>query len=134
MQDLWVLVECCHLTLLHSEWPKLHRVLAIMSAIGLILKDSRQHIMKFTSANFQKMFFLAVYGDCKDQWSSSADQDKATHFEPPHLDLRCLQIQLLSVMTYSVSRLLTIMYSAMIDGVVAGIDVYSNTLSVSKVS
>ena len=25
----------CHLTLLHSEWPKLHRVLAILSAIGL---------------------------------------------------------------------------------------------------
>ena len=25
-----------HLTLLHSEWPKLHRVLAILSAKGLI--------------------------------------------------------------------------------------------------
>ena len=24
------------LTLLHSEWPKLHRVLAILSAVGLI--------------------------------------------------------------------------------------------------
>ena len=24
-----------NLTLLHSEWPKLHRVLAILSAIGL---------------------------------------------------------------------------------------------------
>ena len=26
------------LTLLHSEWPKLHRVLAVLSAIGLRIK------------------------------------------------------------------------------------------------
>ena len=25
----------CHLTLLHSEWPKLYGVLAILSAVGL---------------------------------------------------------------------------------------------------
>ena len=29
---------CLALTLLHSEWSKLHRVLAVLSAIGLSLK------------------------------------------------------------------------------------------------
>ena len=31
------------LTLLHSEWPKLHEVLAILSAIGLNRYDVRYH-------------------------------------------------------------------------------------------
>ena len=30
------------LTLLHSEWPKLHRVLAILSAIALIISGHMQ--------------------------------------------------------------------------------------------
>ena len=29
--------SCSKLTLLHSEWPKLYRVLAILSAIGLMI-------------------------------------------------------------------------------------------------
>ena len=32
------------LTLLHSEWPKLHRVLAFLSAIGLMLTSGFKRI------------------------------------------------------------------------------------------
>ena len=32
------------LTLLHSEWPKLHRVLAFLSAIGLMLTSGFKSI------------------------------------------------------------------------------------------
>ena len=33
--DLCAVMQNSGLTLLHSEWPKLHRVLAILSAVGL---------------------------------------------------------------------------------------------------
>ena len=35
------------LTLLHSEWPKLHRVLAILSAIGLIALRMAKTLLSF---------------------------------------------------------------------------------------
>ena len=132
----------CHLpvTLLHSEWPKLHRVLAISDCNRV---DSERHKKAYNEIYIFKFSEnVAIYGECKDQRSRSADPDEAAHFEPPHWDimlfanLTTFSFDTLSAsqISYSVSRLLTIIYSAMIDGVVAGIDVYSNTLSVSKVS
>ena len=47
---------CCHLSLalLHSEWPKLHRVLAILSVIGLEY-FSKAVVMKRTITVFIRL-------------------------------------------------------------------------------
>ena len=37
--------ELLHLTLLHSEWPKLHRVLTILSAKGLIQRSRLRQVL-----------------------------------------------------------------------------------------
>ena len=47
------------------------------------------------SENFQKSFLQALsYWKFKEQRTNSLDLDEEAHFEPPHLELRCLQIQL----------------------------------------
>ena len=46
-------------------------------------------------AKFQKCFAQAIlYWEFEDQRANSVDPDEVAHNEPPHLDLRCLQIQL----------------------------------------
>ena len=57
------------LTLLHSEQPKLHGVLAILSVIRLTLYVPETQIAEF---------------------ANSIDLDEEAHNEPPHLDLQCL--------------------------------------------
>ena len=39
-----------YLTLLHSERPKLHRVLAFLSAIGLILNAAKMKVVVFANS------------------------------------------------------------------------------------
>ena len=48
------------LTLLHSERPKLHTILAFLTAIGLNLKVQKQ-TANFPSANFQTKFLTELY-------------------------------------------------------------------------
>ena len=42
----WLKFWFLFLNPLHSEWPKLHRVLAVLSAIGLIDKQAQIHAGK----------------------------------------------------------------------------------------
>ena len=44
------------LTLLHSEWPKLHRVLAILNAIGLKVQVRRGNIAAYKEDPAQYFF------------------------------------------------------------------------------
>ena len=58
--------------------------------------------VKFTSAISKKLKKLNVLSkpyhnyELKSCTANSVDPDEAAHFEPPHLDLYCLQIQLFS--------------------------------------
>ena len=74
----------CHLSLLHSEWPKLCGVLAVLSAIELTNKAPKNAETNFTLAKYKKKFV--------DNRVNSVDSDEVAHNEPPHLDLPCLQI------------------------------------------
>ena len=48
---------------------------------------------KFTSAKVKKEY---PYREFKDESSNNVDPDEVAHYEPPHLDLHCLPIQLFS--------------------------------------
>ena len=49
---------CAFLTLLHSEWPKLHRVLAILSAIGLLQSPCfRKNVMVIQNSSMHTFFY-----------------------------------------------------------------------------
>ena len=61
-----VIYHIGNLTLLHSERAKLYTILAFLSATGL---NNR---------------------------INSVDPDEVAHYEPPHLNLPCLQVQLFS--------------------------------------
>ena len=41
------------------------------------------------------------YGELKDQRANSVDPDEVAHYDPPHLNLRCLQLQLFSVLHFT---------------------------------
>ena len=52
---------------------------------------------KFSSANFQKILSPSyIIEDSKNRRQNSIDLDEVAHYEPPHQDLCCLQIQLFS--------------------------------------
>ena len=52
---------------------------------------------KFPSAKLQKKIIQAIsYSELKDYRANSVDLDEVAHDEPPHQDLRCLQIQIIS--------------------------------------
>ena len=54
---------------------------------------------KFSSANFQKMLipnYTILRIQRLEGKQCSVDLDEVAHYEPPHQDLHCLQIQLFS--------------------------------------
>ena len=53
---------------------------------------------KFSSPNLKKKDNSKVYHieNSKTRGANSIDLDEVAHFEPPHQDLRCLQIHLFS--------------------------------------
>ena len=58
---------------------------------------TNKQVTKFSSANFQKIYVKTIsYLEFKDKRANSVDLDEEAHDEPPHQDLRCLQIQLFS--------------------------------------
>ena len=66
----------------------------------LILKMPIKHTAKFTSTKFKSYVkYLSI--EKSDYWANIVDQDKVAHYEPPHLDLRCLRMQLVCVMPAS---------------------------------
>ena len=50
------------LTLLHSEWPKLYGVLAVLSAIGLLQDNMILCVPKYDNSWIVKSFFLRCMG------------------------------------------------------------------------
>ena len=60
--------------------------------------DAKEQMTKVTSAKFQKKSFSSKL--CRFETSKTSmhanclDVDEVAHYEPPHQDLRCLQIQL----------------------------------------
>ena len=59
----------------------------------LSLQASKRQTTKFTSADLKKFIFPSfIILRIKDQRANSVDLDEMAHYEPPHLDLRCLQI------------------------------------------
>ena len=50
---------------------------------------------KFSSVKIHKIFIQAMsYSEFKDERGKSVDLDEVAHDEPPHPDLRCLQVYL----------------------------------------
>ena len=78
-----------HLTLLHSEWPKLYTILAFLSAIGL------KHEKKQTKNFVSKISLNILFQPYHTENSNRVDPD-VTHYELPHPYLCCLQFQLFS--------------------------------------
>ena len=89
------------LTLLHSEWPKLHRVLAVRSVIGLKCtpqKDVKIYLCGISKNISSKLhIILRMFKDFR---ANSGGSDRAAHDEPPHLNIRCLQFQLFFVFIF----------------------------------
>ena len=55
----------------------------------------RKWTTKFTSANSKICYVFAVpYQECKEWIAKIIDPKEVARFEPPHLDLCCLQIHL----------------------------------------
>ena len=60
-------------------------------------KALRNRLQNLRPQNFWKCFIQTLsYWDFKHKRASSVDSDEAAHYEPPHLDLPCLQVQLFS--------------------------------------
>ena len=58
---------------------------------------TKKHMSKFSSANFQKLLspsYIVLRNQRLE--GKQVDLDEVAHFEPPHLDLCCLQIPLFS--------------------------------------
>ena len=56
---------------------------------------TKNQMTKFSSANFQKMLHLNyIVLRIQKLEGNSVDLDEVAQYEPPHQDLRCLQIQL----------------------------------------
>ena len=56
---------------------------------------TKKQTTKFSSANFEKMLSeLYINENSKTRRANSVDLDEVALHEPPHQDLRCLQIQL----------------------------------------
>ena len=66
-------------------------------SLTLTKKKSRQQNLCF---KVLKNYFVQaiIYWDFKDQRANSVDPDEAAHYELPHLDLHCLQIEIFSVL------------------------------------
>ena len=63
----------------------------------LTLKLPKKQTTKFSSANFHKMLNPSyIILRIQRLEGNSVDLDEVAHNEPPHQDLRCLQIQLFS--------------------------------------
>ena len=60
--------------------------------INVINLTTKKQTTKFSSANFQKMLSSNIILRIQ----KLVDLDEMAHYEPPHQDLRCLQIQLFS--------------------------------------
>ena len=67
-----------------------------MVYIALSLKTSRKQTTKLRLQNFEKLLIETVLC-CKIKLkrANTVDPDEMAHNEPSHLDLQCLQIQLL---------------------------------------
>ena len=60
---------------------------------------------KFSSANFQKMLSPShIILRIQRLEANSVELDEVAHYEPPHQDLRCLQIQLFSSLVVRVNN------------------------------
>ena len=68
---------------------------------------TEKHTTKFSSANFSKKKLNPCYFIMRiqRQRANSVDLDEVAHYEPPHQDLHCLQMQLFSslVLRYKIS-------------------------------
>ena len=69
--------------------------------VSLTLYKYQKQTTKFSSASFKKKLLSSSYRDIlywefKAYRAISVDLDEVAHYEPPHQDLRCLQIQLFS--------------------------------------
>ena len=81
----------------------------------LTLKESKENQMsEFMSAKFKKCFIQTIsyqkrffqpfsYQESKDYLANNVDLDEVAHYEPPYLDLHCVQILLLFFIAYSVN-------------------------------
>ena len=66
--------------------------------------DATIYVCKFKKKKFIETL---SYWEFKDYWANCVNPEEVAHYEPPHLDLYCLQIQLFSfvallVLKYSV--------------------------------
>ena len=51
---------------------------------------------KFSSANFQKMLKVQATSEFKGRRTNSVNLSEVAHDDPPHRNLRCLHVQLIS--------------------------------------
>ena len=60
-----------------------------------VQKSRRQNLRQ---RNWKKNFLQTAISFCelKYQKANSVDSDEVAHYEPPHLDLHCLQIEIFS--------------------------------------
>ena len=58
--------------------------------------DDKIFVCKFSKKNVSSSYRDILYWEFKDYRANSVDLDEVAHYEPPHQDLRCLQIQLFS--------------------------------------
>ena len=73
--------------------------LPFKSLLGLVDKstlnsqkaEDKIYVCKFSKKVKSKLYHIENF---KDQRANSVDQDEVAHYEPPHRDLCCLQIQL----------------------------------------
>ena len=81
-----------------ESWKMVKKKKYIDESIQLNSLTSKKQMTKLPSANFQKKCQVQAisYWELKDSRANSVDLDEVAHYEPPHQNLRCLQIQLFS--------------------------------------
>ena len=97
-------------------------------SLTLTKKKSRQQNLCF---KVLKNYFVQaiIYWDFKDQRANSVDPDEAAHYELPHLDLHCLQIEIFSVLV-----LYDLIYSIVLIEIDGWLEIYILFNSVSVIS
>ena len=70
-----------------------------------VQKSRRQNLRQ---QNWKKYFATTLsFCELKDQKANSVDSDEVAHYEPPHLDLHCLQIKIFSLILVFTKCLVT---------------------------